>query len=90
MPFNSNTYHTNKYRRRALETLAKARAVPEWTTRSPEEWRRTYVALARSEWRSYLSFRRIGRMNADARRMHRGQMKPADFIAKWQLKDENQ
>ena len=82
MAFNSNSYHRNKARRRALEYLEQARqskrqiAAGEghaWET--PVE---RLVWYARNEWRLYLSYLKGDRMNADLRTM-----RPTDFIAKY-------
>lgn len=83
MPFNSHSYHANKYRRRALEALAEARAQPAYDHLPPAEWRTRCVHLARLYWRSYLVFRGLRRMQIDSRAMHRGEMTPTAFIEKW-------
>lgn len=75
MPFNSNSYYMNKYRRQAKEALAEARQHPERA--------KTRVAYARALWRSYLSRRRIKTMDEDMRLVRRGEMKASDFTDKW-------
>lgn len=75
MAFNSNSYHANKNRRRALEALAAARAEPERATH--------HAKLARLYWRSFLSFRSLQRCDADMKRCRRGEMTYGAFIEKW-------
>ena len=67
MPFNSNSYYRNKYRRQAKEHLAKARQIKA----APDPLREKYfpgswikdvefnVKMARSRWQLYLIQRRI-------------------------------
>lgn len=81
MPFNSNSYYANKYKRRAREYMDEARQwPPSWYGKDLHAWRSSRAELARLNWRMYLGRRRIQRMNND----HRS-MTAADFLAKYEL-----
>lgn len=69
MPFNSDTYHANKKRRRALEQLAEARELKaRIASGDAYEWEAkrlpTIVSGARLDWHLYLMYRSFkpGRM----------------------------
>jgi hypothetical protein len=75
MPFNSNSYYRNKWRRQALESLAEARKLKSGPP--TEQWLvdlfgydprprdiESAVRSARSTWRLYLSQREICRLDA--------------------------
>lgn len=58
MPFNSRTYHRNRYRREALANLAKARDIKARAAAGEAyDWEipriKTFVELARIDWRLY-------------------------------------
>lgn len=60
MPFNSQSYHRNKYRRQALERLAKARDIKRRRAMGEAyDWESipSAVKLARIDWRIYLLLR---------------------------------
>lgn len=71
MPFNSDSYYRNKYRREALEYLAKARSIKA----APDPIREKYLPgsqakdiefnakMARSHWGLYLTQRKICALN---------------------------
>lgn len=66
MPFNSNSYHRNKCRRSALINLAEARAIKARVAAGEAyDWEASriplIVMLARSDWRLYLLYRKIGK-----------------------------
>lgn len=74
MPFNSNSYYRNKWRREALESLAEARAVKAGPSDDLRDemfpgWRQRDVSFhagrARSAWRLYLCQRRICDLDAE-------------------------
>jgi hypothetical protein len=70
MSFNSNSYYRNKYRREALEYLAKAREIranhnpirEQLLPGSQERDIEFNVKMARSRWRLYQIQRRICRL----------------------------
>lgn len=64
MPFNSDTYHANRYRRQAWDELAAARDIKARAARGEAySWEisriETFVKLARSSMRLSLSHRRL-------------------------------
>jgi hypothetical protein len=83
MPFNSNSYYRNKYRREALSYLEQARNVKRLNPGRAQDDLRHCVRLARSSWRSYLSYKRIGECDADLKERLYGNMSHSDFMAKW-------
>lgn len=74
MPFNSNSYYRNKYRREATAYLAAARAGDD-----PQR----SVRMARLSWRLYLTHLRMGQCDADLKLRMRGKMSHAEFMEKW-------
>lgn len=67
MPFNSDTYHANKQRRTAWQTLAEARAIKARADRGEAyDWEvetiSRRVKSARLAMRLHLMFRRFGAM----------------------------
>ena len=83
MPFNSNSYYRNKYRREALSYLDQARNVKRLNPGRAQDDLRHCVRLARSAWRSYLSYKAICECDADYKRYRFGDMSHSDFMAKW-------
>lgn len=60
MPFNSNTYHANKYQRRAWEELARARQERD---NGDKERAAFFVKMARSSMklsRTYRDLKKLG------------------------------
>lgn len=71
MPFNSDSYYRNKWRREALERLAMAREAKALGGSVLPDDVAFNVRLARSTWRLYLSQKRICEINRERRTWHR-------------------
>lgn len=80
MPFNSNSYHRNRYRRVALEKLALAREAKALGAAADVAY---HVRSARLDWRLYLSYLRMKQCDDDLAAVRAGRMKHAEFMAKW-------
>lgn len=85
MPFNSNTYHRNKARRDALELLARARDAKAESRGADNV--ASYVRMARSQWRMYLSYLQMKRCDDDLAAFRRGEMTYDAFMAKWDTRN---
>lgn len=72
MPFNSASYYRNKWRRQALDELAKARDIKARRARGEAyDWESipSAVRLARTTWQLYLSQRTICDLQKERRKL---------------------
>lgn len=77
MPFNSQSYYRNKAKREARKYIAAARVAGDPVRVASN------VRMARSAWRTYLSYVKLDQCDADLKRRLRGDMSHADFMKKW-------
>lgn len=50
----------------------------------------TRVMLARSHWKSYLGHLNMARCDEDLKKLQRGEMSYADFMARWDIRNKGQ
>jgi hypothetical protein len=91
MSFNSQSYYRNKAKRSALKLIEDARAMkarigtPDACIMDSPKAIASMVLRARLQWKTYLSYRGLDRMNEDYKRCRRGEMSYADFNVKYTI-----
>lgn len=91
MSFNSQSYYRNKAKKSALKLIAEARAskaridAGDATILDNPKAIASMVLRARLQWKTYLSYRGLDRMDEDYERCRRGDMTFADFNTKYAI-----